>query len=212
MNSKGFTLVELIGSMVILGLLMLVVVPNVVGLMKSNRETVYMEDAKKLANIAKAKVSNHKIDALYGNQCTFLGMGYLENSEFDNPPNGGCYDVNRSLVIVRKNENNEYDYYVQLVEFHDGKFNGILTPTKVTEITKDTIKQGIKPGDPENPIRGYNYTDIGTVIANFPLNNTVLADSKLCQARATGDNNYKQTFIKNGPKTYSNTGEGLCAK
>ena len=58
MNNKGFTLVELIGSMVILGLIMLLVVPNVVGLLNSSRETVYVEDAKKLVLIAKAKVKS----------------------------------------------------------------------------------------------------------------------------------------------------------
>ena len=100
MNNKGFTLVELLGSMVILGLIMLIVVPNVVGLMNSNRETVYVEDAKKMILIAKAKVSGKKVKAPMGsNQCTFIGLGFLDNSEFDNPPNGGCYDVNRSFLF-----------------------------------------------------------------------------------------------------------------
>ena len=201
MNSKGFTLVELIGSMVILGLLMLVVVPNVVGLMQSNRETVYMEDAKKLANIAKSKVSNHKLEFLGNNQCTFLGMGYLENSEFDNPPNGGCYDVNSSFVIVKKNNQNEYEYYVQLVEFHDNKFNGIITATNVNSITKDSVIQGVALND--SRIKRYNYANPNTVLPT-----TQVAHSNY----GCSGTDYKQKFLKNGPKTYSDTGEGLCAK
>ena len=194
MNNKGFTLVELIGSMVILGLLMLVVVPNVVGLMNSNRQTVYIEDAKKLVNIAKSKVSMHKISTLADNQCAFLGLGYLDNSEFDNPPNGGCYDVNSSFVIIKKNDTtHEYDYYVQLAELYEGKYNGILEPTDIKNITKDTIKQ-------DSTLSGNNRFD-------YKNNSPAAIANSVCTSISSSN-----VFNKNGPKTYADDGEGLCAK
>ena len=197
MNNKGFTLVELIGSMVILGLLMLVVVPNVVGLMNSNRQTVYIEDAKKLVNIAKSKVSMHKISTLADNQCAFLGLGYLDNSEFDNPPNGGCYDVNSSFVIIKKNgTTHEYDYYVQLAELYEGKYNGILEPTDIKNITKDTIKQ-------DSTLTGNNRFDYKSSSPAAIATNTI---PPICPSGVN------QVFNKNGPKTYADDGEGLCAK
>ena len=188
MNNKGFTLVELLGSMVILGLIMLIVVPNVVGLMNSNRETVYVEDAKKMILIAKAKVSGKKVKTpMGGGQCVFVGLGFLDNSEFDNPPNGGCYDVNRSFVII-KNENHKLQYYVKLVEVHDNKYNGIITPTKSTELDKDDVKQG-----EDSDTLWYDYVSETPVLA---------ADCTI----------YFEKYTKNGPKTYKEDAEGICAK
>ena len=188
MNNKGFTLVELIGSMVILGLIMLLVVPNVVGLLNSSRETVYVEDAKKLVLIAKAKVSGKKISIPSASgQCVFLGLGYIENSEFDNPPNGGCYDVNRSFVIIKK-ENYELKYYVKLVEYYDKKYNGILDVTESTAITKDVVKHG----QASDTLR-YSYDTGGSVSA----------------ASCTS---YIGVYTKNGPKTYKDDGIGMCAR
>lgn len=200
MNNKGFTLVELIGSMVILGLLMLVVVPNVVGLMQSNRQTVYIEDAKKLVNIAKSKVSMHKISTLADDQCAFLGLGYLDNSEFDSPPNGGCYDVNSSFVIVKKNgTTHEYEYYVQLAEFYENRYNGILEPTNIKNITKDTIKENeMLTGD--NRI-DYTKNDPASVATNPPTPPAICASISA-----------SNVFNKNGPKSYDTNGEGMCAK
>jgi len=192
MNNKGFTLVELLGSMVILGLIMLIVVPNVVGLMNSNRETVYVEDAKKMILIAKAKVSGKKVKAPMGsNQCTFIGLGFLDNSEFDNPPNGGCYDVNRSFVII-KNEGHQLKYYVKLVEVFDNKYNGILTPVLSTELDKDKVEQG-KTSD---ALR-YNYGSNG-------------ADGYVTADKCSGFDD--RIYTKNGPKTYKTDAEGICAK
>ena len=190
MNNKGFTLVELIGSMVILGLIMLLVVPNVVGLLNSSRETVYVEDAKKLVLIAKAKVSGKKINIpMAAGQCVFLGLGYLENSEFDNPPNGGCYDVNRSFVIIKK-EGYELKYYVKLVEYYDKKYNGIIDVTESTVLKKDTVKHGQASDNVK-----YDYNTGGSVNAAG------------CSGYISGG-----IYTKNGPKTYKPDGLGMCAR
>ena len=188
MNNKGFTLVELIGSMVILGLMMVLVVPNVVGLLNNSRETVYVEDAKKLVNIAKSKISTKRVTPPGDAQCVFLGLAYLENGEFDNPPNGGCYDVNRSFVVVKKNANKEYEYYVQLVEYFHKKYNGLLTPKKSTDIKKDSVEQG-----KTSVALSYTYTgSSGVTISECPT--------------------YSNSYLKNGPKTYKDTSEGVCAR
>ena len=194
MNNKGFTLVELIGSMVILGILMLVVVPNVVGLMNSNREAVYVEDAKKMVNIAKSKVSMHKVEMLSDNACLFLGLGYLDNSEFDNPPNGGCYDVNRSFVVVKKNgSTKEYEYYVRLVEYHEKRYNGIVDPVLSTNLNKDIVKQDVT----NNSIYTTNFFD-------YKTNTTTIS--------VAGCTSYDKILNHNGPKTYTDDSEGMCAK
>ena len=188
MNNKGFTLVELIGSMVVLGLMMVLVVPNVVGLLNNSRETVYVEDAKKLVNIAKSKISTKKVTPPGDGQCVFLGLGYLENGEFDNPPNGGCYDVNRSFVVVKKNANKEYEYYIQLVEYYHKKYNGLLTPIKSTDLKKDSVEQG-------KTAVTLKYTYTGSSAVSISA----------CSS-------YSYSYLKNGPKTYKEDSDGVCAR
>ena len=46
-DKKGFTLVELLATVVILGIIMIVAVPNVMGILTRNRSNTYLEDAKK---------------------------------------------------------------------------------------------------------------------------------------------------------------------
>ena len=191
MNNKGFTLVELIGSMVILGLIMLLVVPNVVGLLNSSRETVYVEDAKKLVLIAKAKVSGKKINIpMADGQCVFLGLGYIENSEFDNPPNGGCYDVNRSFEVIKK-ENYQLKYYVKLVEYYDRKYNGIIDLTESTALNKDVVKHGEASDN-----------------LKFTYDTGSFANTSICSGGYISGG----VYTKNGPKTYKEDGEGMCAR
>ena len=58
------------------------------------------------------------------NNCIVLTLSYLDNSEFEDPPNGGDYLKQVSFVVVKK-EGNELKYYVQLVENFKSTFRGV---------------------------------------------------------------------------------------
>ena len=45
LNKRGFTLIELIASMVILAMLMVITVPNVIGILAQQKKNAYKEDA-----------------------------------------------------------------------------------------------------------------------------------------------------------------------
>ena len=49
MNNKGFTMIELLASMVLLGILMIVAVPTVLKVMDDSRKTTIINDSKKLS-------------------------------------------------------------------------------------------------------------------------------------------------------------------
>ena len=189
MNNKGFTLVELLGSMVILGLLMALVIPNIVGLLNNSKEVTYVEDAKKMINIAQNKVTMKKFALpTADNECVFLGLGYLDNSEFQNPPYSGCYDVNRSFVVIKR-ESNEYKYYAQLVEYHDnGKFTGITTPIRSDLLNKDNVEE---KGANEMTHFDYTSNSAGIVLG--------------CK------NPYKAILTKSGTRVYTQA-IGICSK
>ena len=116
MNRKGFTMIELLAALVILGLLMAVAAPNIMGVLNKNRNTTYVEDAQKLASRAEYVLrGDPKIDKPSSTTCIGFSLGYLDNSEFTNPPYGGAYYANASFVVVERKDG-EYKYYVQLIE------------------------------------------------------------------------------------------------
>ena len=157
MNRKGFTMIELLAALVILGLLMAVAAPNIMGVLNKNRNTTYVEDAQKLASRAEYVLrGDPKIDKPSSSTCIGFSLGYLDNSEFTNPPYGGAYYANASFVVVER-VNGEYKYYVQLIE--------------------NLCKKAHPGEDCQDGSRGVNYTDVeslssgnpGDHVANVPV-------------------------------------------
>ena len=117
LNRQGFTLVELLAALVILALLMAAAVPNVIGMINRNKATSYIEDAKKLAARAEYVMRGDTSIAKPTSSTDYVSfsLGYLDNGEFNDPPNGGAYFANRSYVRVNK-VSGAYVYEVQLYE------------------------------------------------------------------------------------------------
>ena len=103
-NRKGFTLVELLAAMVILGLIMGIAIPNIMGVIKSNKEKTYVADAKKLLSVAEYKFrGDSKITRPSStSNCTVMSLNYLDNGEFEKDPNGKAYNKDKSFVTITK--------------------------------------------------------------------------------------------------------------
>lgn len=102
-NDKGFTLVELISIMVVLGILALIAVPSITKHVKESREVAYKEQIERIISATKKYVVEND-EFLYSNkdvhQVTLTELkknGYLENEELYNPINekeiNGCVKV-----------------------------------------------------------------------------------------------------------------------
>lgn len=119
-NKKGFTLIELLAAMVILGVIMVIAVPNVMGILTQSRANTYVEDAKKLISLAEYKFrSSTSIVRPTPNGCVVMALSYLDNSELENAPHNGAYDKANSFVVIKNTGSAgsaKYTYYVTLDE------------------------------------------------------------------------------------------------
>lgn len=129
-NKKGFTLIELLATIVILGIIMVIAVPNVTGIIYRNRANTYIEDAKKMVTLADYAIrgSNNKITKPADGHCIAFSLQYLDNAEFEEPPNGGDYQKNDSFVVVKK-EGSKLVYYAQIVELYKSTYRGVSFTT-----------------------------------------------------------------------------------
>ena len=103
-NNKGFTLVELLATLVVLGIIMAIAVPNVVSVVQKNRQKNLIEDGKKMISLAQYYVA--KNPSATGN----LTLEKIDLSEdIKDGPNGGEYDRTRSKVTY---SNSTYEVYL----------------------------------------------------------------------------------------------------
>lgn len=104
-NNKGFTLVEILAMLVILGIIIAISVPNISGILSKQKENISIEDANKLVETAKVKVrTKSNVDLPSESQyCNIYTMAFLDtNDDYSTGTNGGTYDKLESFVIVKK--------------------------------------------------------------------------------------------------------------
>lgn len=132
MKDKGFTLVELLVMLVVLSILVGISIPNIMGIIKENKKSMFLDDANRLLDNAKVRTAVDEYDYLPKGtmwQCTILRLSVLDrNDDFKNSPNGGTYDRDNSFVLIKSivsGSEIEYKYYVRLIEKIDDKYSGI---------------------------------------------------------------------------------------
>lgn len=121
-KNKGFTLVELLATIVVIGVIILISVPNMIGIINKNKDSNYIDDARRMQSLAEYKFRSEDKDKLNSNPCLTYTLNELnKNQEFDKTPDSGdtksdekAYDENKSFVVVKK-ESHEYKYYVFLM-------------------------------------------------------------------------------------------------
>ena len=126
MKKNGFTLVELLAMLVVLGIIMVIAIPNISGMLANQRLDQLKNDANSMVESAKMKVNKDRLMVKPSEgECIGLSLNYLDDTDsIAKGPNGGNYDKFDSIVIYTR-QNNRYKYYVRLVEEHNGKRTGI---------------------------------------------------------------------------------------
>ena len=151
-KNKGFSLVELLGVIVIIGIIMLIVMPSVTGIMEKSKTRTYVNDASRLVHSAKAKYEEDTtIKEPTRVQCVVFNVNELASSTLSGP-NKGEYLRNYSYVTIRR-EGGQNIYGVQILEkFRDSngrdEYRGIpyteladLNNIKIEKISDASVKQ-----------------------------------------------------------------------
>ena len=116
-SNKGFTLVELLAAIVIMGILILIAAPTIVNMVNNNRDKMYIVDAQKLISLTENKInaSSSIIEKPDSDQAIIISMNYLSKEEFDVAPNRGEYVLDASYVVVTNNKG-KLEYSVAIIE------------------------------------------------------------------------------------------------
>ena len=142
-NKKGFTLVELLAVIIILGILVGFSVPIIMKNINFSKNKSYTQDASKLISIAEYKINSNslKIEKPDPGNCIVLSYDYLNDGSINNPPGKGSYLGSASFVVV-KNNSGKFDYSAALIEeAKDGGYSGVRL-SHLDRISNNSIISG----------------------------------------------------------------------
>ena len=135
MNKRGFTLVELLGVIVILSIIMLIAIPNVTAVLERTKKDNYIVDCKRFVSMVQTELRNGRVEKPILGEEEKIDLKYFENTgELQNDSDGYEYDMFQSFVNV-KNEDGFLVYYVQLVA-KNYKGNNHYRGIKLVDIEK----------------------------------------------------------------------------
>lgn len=125
-NNRGFTLIELLAVVVILGVIMVLAVPNTVGMIDRNKKGNFLEDAKIFVSLAQTKAQVDRALEMPENnkEALVITLEYLNTNEISDPTYGKEYDRKRSFVLITV-QGDSYKYYVHLVAKDEDSYMGI---------------------------------------------------------------------------------------
>ena len=121
MKNKGFTLIELIGSIIILTVIALVTFPAILGLLTTSEEKINNSKMRLIERAAKEYVEDHVNDYPRNLSApvktipvmTLINQGYVSDnsiSEKDTKVRGGCVEVKVISTEIDAEEIISYDF------------------------------------------------------------------------------------------------------
>jgi len=154
MKKKGFTLIEVLAVIVLLGLIALITVPIIRKTMKDSKQKLYEEQLIQIETGLKNWASSNIFLLPEDNDSIKLSLGQLKQSgfaekEIKNPKNNKCFS-NESILSITK-YNNSYIYEVE--EIVDVDCN-LIENTPTIKLNGNVVEH-LKVGD--------SYIDAGVI-------------------------------------------------
>lgn len=147
-DENGFTLIELLAVIVILGILMIVAIPQVTKYIENSKKSTYADTAKSYIDSARYMLLNDDFTTGYNDStCTLPEESktiYIKLNDIKlekggtNSSYGKAFDLDNSFVMV-KNNGGKFEYSIFI---KDAGKNGTVEITAETDVDKTKIKKG----------------------------------------------------------------------
>jgi prepilin-type N-terminal cleavage/methylation domain-containing protein len=139
-RARGFTIIELLSAIIILGILLIIAIPAVTRYLDDSRSSSYVSTAKNIMSAARVMVNGGKF-SFYDTDVSYYIPSTCIQSENSNRSPYGEFDP--AYVIVNY-EKTGYSYYWIS---RDEEGIGVATPTSFDELDEEDIVDGLSLGD-----------------------------------------------------------------
>ena len=147
MKKSGFTLAELLGVIIIIGVLALLILPTIDNSIEENKNKLYQTQLKNIEEAANNWAAHHMMELPENeNESIVIHLSDLKNGGYidqniSDPRNGELFSDDMMITIIRKN--NKYVY-----EVGGGGENPVivLEPSSTTKFEKSvTVRVNVTP-------------------------------------------------------------------
>ena len=142
MNKKGFTLIELIAVVVIMGIIALIATPNIISMVDKGKKQDYISDAKEFISKATYMYKQekyHKDEPKFNNGKIFLEDIVGLSSEDKIDPYGYVYEPKESYIIFSEPNGSLGERQVTITLKSCKEENGKETCYEIYNVNKDDL-------------------------------------------------------------------------
>lgn len=148
-KEDGFTLIELLAVIVILGILMIIAIPQVTKYIENSKKDTYADTAKAYINSARYMLLNDEFETCTlpedGGNAIFISLNavYLEQGGEKSPYSKKIDKTNSFIKVIKNGTKEKYEYKIFIT---DEQKNGTKDLTDETSLTRKAIFKKGSPG------------------------------------------------------------------